>query len=139
MNTERISQHWHGIGPEKANLVGAFYQRLFERHPRLRPLFPDSIDHQMEKMLETLALVAEHSDIPNTVHPRLVRVGAAHQRYDLTEADFNDFIDVLIETIAEFNPDQWCDECGNAWRDALRQVVLPAVREGMQQSRTAPA
>jgi len=131
MNTERISQHWQGIGPNKAALVAAFYQRLFERHPRFRPLFPAGVEHQMEKMVDTLALVAEHSDTPNAIHPRLVRVGKAHRGYELSEADFDDFIDVLIETIAEFNASQWCEACGDAWRQALQQVVLPTVRKDM--------
>ena len=131
MNTERISQHWQGIGADKPALVNAFYQRLFERHPRFRPMFPEGIEHQMEKMLDTLALVAENSDTPNAIHPRLRRLGEAHRRYELSEADFDDFIDVLIETIAEFNPAQWCEACGDAWRQALQQVVLPTVREGM--------
>ncbi|MGA7799287.1 MAG: globin domain-containing protein [Gammaproteobacteria bacterium] len=131
MNTERISQHWLGIGPNKSELVTTFYRRLFERHPRFRVLFPLAIERQMEKMVETLALVAEYSDTPDAIHPRLMRVGEAHRRYDLSENDFDDFVDVLIETIAEFNSEQWCEECGDAWRQALQQVVLPSVREGM--------
>ncbi len=131
MNTQRISQHWMGIGGARPQLVATFYCRLFERHPRFRPLFPEPIDHQMGKMLETLALVAEHADAPGAVHPRLRRIGAAHDRYGLTAADFDDFIEVLIETLSEYSAREWCEGCEQAWREALQRVVLPAVREGM--------
>lgn len=131
MNTERISQHWLGIGAHRPELVADFYQRLFRRHPRFRPLFPDDIDHQMGKMVEALALVAEHAGSPHTIHPRLVRVGAAHRSFGLSEQDFDDFIEVLLETLSHYNEAQWCEECEQAWREALQRVVLPAVREGM--------
>ena len=137
MNTELIERHWNGIGERQRALVEIFYYRLFARSPRFRPLFPDSMDHQMEKMVQTLALVAQESDAPALIRPHMTRVGARHGQYDLSSDDFTDFISVLLEVLGEYNTACWTAACQQAWRDALNCVVLPYMMQGITQARQA--
>lgn len=130
MNTELISQHWDGIGDRELELVAKFYERLFERHPRFKELFPDTMSHQAEKMVQTLALMAKHSEDEKTVHPHLEKVGARHRQYRLALSDFDDFLTVLMEVMGEYNAPAWSPECEAAWRDAFRRVVMPAMAGG---------
>ena len=127
MNTELIGQHWDGIGEKELELVETFYERLFERHPRFRSLFPATMSHQAEKMVQTLALMAKHSDDAKLLHPHLERIGGRHQHYGLAFEDFEDFLAVLMEVMSEYNAKAWSPQCEAAWREAFRRVVLPAM------------
>jgi len=130
LNTELIAQHWDGIGDRELDLVADFYQRLFERHPRFKGLFPDAMGHQAEKMVQTLALMARHSEDEKTLQPHLDKVGARHRQYQLALSDFDDFLTVLMEVMGEYNPQAWSTRCETAWREAFRRVVMPAMVPG---------
>ena len=125
MNTELIAQHWDAIGDKTHELVETFYQRLFESHPRFRPLFPDAIDHQMEKMVEMLALAAKESDSPQVLNPHLARIGQRHKQYDLSRQDYEDFIAVLVGVMGEYNSKCWTPECEKAWGEVLEKIIMP--------------
>ncbi len=131
MNTQLIELHWDGIGDRRRALVETFYGRLFARYPRFRPLFPESIDHQMDKMVQTLELVARESDAPALIRPHLLKIGARHSEYNLTSQDFEHFVSVLLEVLGEYNRSCWSAACAQAWREALAQVVLPYMAAGM--------
>ncbi|HKK04773.1 MAG TPA: globin [Gammaproteobacteria bacterium] len=134
MNTELIAQHWDGIGDKELELVSAFYERLFERHPRFRELFPATMSHQAEKMVQTLALMAKHSEDEPVLHPHLEKVGARHRTYGLALSDFDDFLSVLMEVMGEYNPKAWSPQCEAAWREAFRQIVVPAMAPGVTEA-----
>ena len=55
------------------DFVEAFYQRFFERFPDYRPLFPLELNpRHLEKMVQTMALVANLSDERSSIAPHML-------------------------------------------------------------------
>lgn len=136
MNTALIQQSWNSLSGHHHDLIDAFYERLFERYPSFEQFFDmDRMGQQMDKMMNTLALVACYSEDGGLIGPRLRRIGAAHAHYGIGEADLQRFSEVLVEVIGEFcrryNPEGWTAECERAWLSAFQDVVLPEMAGAM--------
>ena len=132
MNTELIAETWHALGDRQAQFIEAFYDRFFERFPGYRKLFPHELrTAHLEKMVLTLALLADLSDDRTAIAPRLHKLGAAHKPFDLELRDFNNFKAVFIEVLGPQLGKQWTAAAAKAWNDAFDAVLIPLLREGM--------
>lgn len=133
MNTELLGKVWDSLGDRQVEMVTTFYTRFFDRFPDYRGLFPDTLDRQMKKMLETVAMIARTSDETEVMHPHMAKVGSKHVAYQLTEQDLINFRDVFIEVLSEFaDQEQWSDTCQNTWHQVFEEHVIPHMMKGMQ-------
>jgi len=132
MKTELIAETWEALGADQRDFVEAFYRRFFERFPDYRPLFPLELNPQhLEKMVRTMALVANLSDDRSSIAPHMHRVGQAHKAYDLSARDFDNFKRTFLELLGERLGGQWSAEAEKAWNDAFAAVLVPLMREGL--------
>ncbi|MDX1375347.1 MAG: globin [Burkholderiales bacterium] len=132
MKTELIAETWDALGSGQRAFVEAFYQRFFERYPDYRPLFPLELNPQhLEKMVQTMALVANLSDDRGSVAPHMHRVGEAHRAYGLTARDFDNFKRTFLELLGERVGARWSAAAQQAWSDAFDAVIVPLMREGV--------
>lgn len=133
MKTELIAATWEALGEGQREFVEAFYQRFFDRFPDYRPLFPLELDERhLEKMVQTMALVANLSDDRSSIAPHMHRVGHAHRAYGLTARDFDNFKRTFLELLADRLGKQWSTEAEKAWTDAFDAVLVPLMREGLE-------
>ena len=132
MNTELIGETWNALGSAQRDFVEAFYRRFFERFPDYRPLFPLELNPQhLEKMVQTIALLASRSADHSRVAPYLHEVGRAHRAHALTARDFDNFKRTFVEVLGEHLAGQWSAEAARAWNDAFDTVLVPLMREGL--------
>jgi len=132
MNTELIAETWEALGASQRDFVEAFYQRFFERFPDYRPLFPLELNPQhLEKMVQTMALVANLSDDRSRIAPQMHRVGQAHKAYGLSARDLDNFKRTFIEVLGERLGGRWSAEAEKAWNEAFDAVLMPLMREGL--------
>ena len=134
MNTALIAGLWDDMAGRRLEIIKRFYGVFFERYPQYTKHFPPMMDHQMEKMVESISMMARMADDPNIIGPHLVKLGKAHERYGLNEADMNNFRDVFLEVMAEFAGDRWDDRTAHAWRSAFDDVLIPKLMEGVWQA-----
>lgn len=131
MKTEIIAETWDALGPNQTEFIEAFYQRFFERFPAYRVHFPHKLNAKhLEKMVQTMALMAHLSDDRGVITPHMHKVGAAHKPYDLKPRDMENFKAVFLETLEERLGDRWVSDAARAWADAFDQVLIPLMREG---------
>jgi hemoglobin-like flavoprotein len=131
MKTQIIAETWDALSPNQTGFVEAFYQRFFERFPAYRVLFPHKLDAKhLEKMVQTMALMAHLSDDRSAIAPHMHKVGAAHKPYDLKPRDLANFKTVFLETLEEHLGGRWVPDAAQAWSDAFDQVLIPLMREG---------
>ena len=136
MNTELIARTWQALGDRQAQFIEAFYDRFFERFPGYRKLFPHELrTAHLEKMVLTLALLADLSDDRSAIAPRLHKLGAVHKPFDLELRDFNNFKAVFIEVLGPQLGKHWTTAAAKAWNDAFDAVLIPLLREGMEGDR----
>ncbi len=131
MNTELIAQTWFVLGERQAAMIEAFYDRFFERFPDYRRLFPAERDpYLLQKMVETMSLVARLGENRPIIAPRLQGVGDHHQPYRLGEGDLRNFRDVFIEVLGEQCGPTWTEAAADSWRGAFDEVVIPLMMKG---------
>jgi hemoglobin-like flavoprotein len=141
MNTELVAQTWQALGERQPQFVEAFYERFFERFPGYRKLFPRELRAaHLEKMMQTVALLADLSEDRGDVAPRLRKLGAAHRPFDLAPRDFGNFKAVFIEVLRSYAGPAWSAQAAKAWSDAFEEVLFPLMREGVaREARRAAA
>lgn len=133
MNSELIGQTWDKLSGQHQEIVTTFYNRFFEKYPNYRALFPESLDRQMKKMVDTMALIARVSDETEVAHPHLVKVGSKHSGYKINREDLDKFKRVFLEVVGEYCGDEWNEECEKAWITAFDQHVIPYMMHGLKQ------
>lgn len=132
MNGALIEQTWQLLGDRRGQFIDAFYERFFERFPGYRKLFPRELRAaHLEKMVLTVALLADLADDRARIAPHLHRLGAAHRPFALQPRDFGNFRDVFIEVLGLQLGAQWTPAAEQAWREAFDEVLIPRMREGM--------
>lgn len=133
MNTELIAQTWHALGERQVEFMEAFYRRFFERFPGYRKLFPHQLrPAHLEKMIHTMALMANLSEDQAIIAPHMRKLGAAHKPFDLERRDMNNFKGVFIEMLGEHLGARWTVTAAQAWSSAFDEVLIPLMREGMK-------
>lgn len=130
VNTELIAHTWGRVDDPVAFVEG-FYARFFERYPAYRRLFPQRLDaRHLDKMVQTMALLARLSEDTSTIAPHMHKLAAAHQPYALAPRDLQNFKAVFIEALAARVGAAWSPAAEQAWSAAFEQVLIPMMREG---------
>lgn len=132
MNTTIIAETWYALGNRQAEFVEVFYGRFFERFPGYRRFFPQTLrPAHLDKMVQTMALMAKLSEDRTVIAPHMHRLGAEHVAYDLKPHDFDNFKAVFLEVLGEYLGERWQPAASQVWSDVFDQVLVPLMREGM--------
>jgi hemoglobin-like flavoprotein len=135
MDMDLIRNDWNALAGRRTAFTQRFYERLFERHPHYREMFPESMDAQTERMVEMLSGVVRFADHANLVRPYLEEVGHAHRRTGIGHEDVQNFTDTFIETLGEICDDAWDARHADAWRLAFDDLIVPLFEEGLKNTR----
>ncbi len=106
------------------HLTKLFYDRLFERHPLMVPLF-SGIDliEQRQKLAQALVLTVRWLDQPAALERYLSELGVRHLRWGVSEEDYAAVGEVLLEVLADVAGDHWNTELHTAWSDAYAAIA----------------
>lgn len=85
----------------EASFADAFYTRLFEVAPELRPMFPADLAGQGRKLMTTLAFAIGALDRPDVLAPAVRELGTRHVGYGVTEAHFQPVGTALLDTLSD--------------------------------------
>jgi nitric oxide dioxygenase len=114
-------------------LTSRFYDELFGLAPEVRPLFPEDLTLQRQKLFDELtAIVAavaqgEHVD-------RAARLGARHLDYGTAPAHYEAVGRALMTALAGALGERWTDETAEAWAVAYQEVAASMLRGADQTS-----
>ncbi len=133
MNIQLVGQTWDHLGNRHQEMIEVFYKRFLDTYPEYRQHFPASMDHQMKKMVDTMALVARVSEETEIMHPQMMKMGGRHAQYRINAEDLKNFQRVFVEVLSEFCGDHWTSECVDAWNDVFAQHIIPYMSEGLLQ------
>lgn len=109
-----------------------FYTNLFKAAPGVRPLFPESMFEQSEKLWQTIAKVVASADDLSAIQNELREMGARHVTYGAEPAHYAVVSEVLIQTLAILTPEDWTDDTQAAWQAAL-DAICSTMLEGKAQ------
>lgn len=110
------------LGDANVAATNAFYANLFKVAPGVRPLFPEDMFEQSEKLWNTIVKVVESASDLTELETELKALGARHVNYGAEPAHYVVVTEVLIQTIATLMNDRWTEETHETWKTALGEV-----------------
>lgn len=109
-------------GMEQA-FAGAFYARLFQIDPTLRPLFPHDLSDQGVKLMKTLAYAVAALDRPEALQPAVFALGQRHAAYGVTADMAAPVGAALLDTLAVALGEGFTPEARAAWSGAYAALA----------------
>ena len=100
----------------------AFYVKLFQTAPAVRPLFSEDMFEQSEKLWQSIVMIVESADNLDQIRLALMALGKRHVDYGAEPSHYAIVTDVLIETMSTLMRDEWSADYRAAWTAALGAV-----------------
>ncbi len=105
-----------------------FYEKLFERAPQVRSLFPENIFEQSLKLMAMIGEVVNNLENLDYIRDDIRQMALRHQEYGAKPGHYNVVGEVLLDTFGEMLAEHWTPETEDAWRAAY-QVLASAMKE----------
>jgi hemoglobin-like flavoprotein len=103
-------------------VVLLFYGRLFELQPSLRNLFKADIQAQAQKLVDTLAVVAEAAGDLQALSPFLRQMGRKHASYGVLPEHYDLVATALLWALGQALQENFDRETRAAWTSMLQAV-----------------
>jgi len=111
------------VFPVKMSMATAFYERLFEIAPGVRPLFPENMVHQREKLTDMLAFVVRNLGDTETLVISLEGLARRHKGYKARPEHFGPVGEALIYALDSHVKGGLTDAQKEAWVDGYTLIV----------------
>lgn len=124
-----VQESFAQLAPQADALATAFYARLFEIAPQVRPMFTGDMDAQGKKLMRTLGLAISESRRVAQVVPVLEELGRRHMGYGALEAHYPLVGEALLWAIGRQLGPAFTPEIQEAWAalyGRLSQIMLRA-------------
>lgn len=109
---QRIEAHGHVAAL-------AFYRRLFELDPSLRPMFRTDIETQAAKLIDMLSAALAMLEKPAQLRATLEDLGARHVGYGVKPEHYDTVRAALIDMLATVLGPEFTPSLRAAWTDLL--------------------
>jgi len=133
-NFELVKKSWSVIAKIDFEIVGgAFYIRLFQIAPELRPLFQtNSMTEQSVKLGCMLSYVISKFEQADAIIAEVKSLAQRHTKYGVKEEHYTAVGNALLWTLEQGLGEYWNEELSNAWidfYDTLSAVMIAAQRD----------
>jgi hemoglobin-like flavoprotein len=103
------------VAPVADRVATLFYEDLFQRDPRLRPLFKEDMTEQRQKLMAMLGTAVAHLGNWEKIAAAVQALGRRHVAYGVKPADYNTVGTALITTLEKGLGDDFTPEVRDAW------------------------
>jgi len=124
----RIRLGFSAVAADADRFIADFYARLFEVAPTLRPLFPDDLSSQRDKLKHMLAMLVAGLDRPVALTSALATLGDRHRAYGVVKADFIVVGRALIDTLDAHLGEQFSPADRHAWTTLYSRITAIMTR-----------
>ena len=119
LNVQLLRDSFIGISHKADHLSENFYDILFTKHPKVRPLFANvRMDEQRSKFIRSLAVILRNLENPQYLSDYLGGLGLIHKAYGVKAELYPVVGEVLLEAFEKTAGDQWTPEMRQAWTEA---------------------
>jgi nitric oxide dioxygenase len=113
--------------------VDAFYNRLFELAPEVRPLFKRDMGLQAKKLSDMLVWVIGHLEHPEELSRELRTLGSRHRDYGVEIDQYAPLGSALIWMFQRTLGDRFSSEMEEAWLEAYA-FISSAMERGAREA-----
>ncbi|MFK0259051.1 globin domain-containing protein [Streptomyces sp. NPDC090445] len=118
-------------------LIDRLYDAMFEHHPYLRGLFPDSMAFQRAHLEQALRYLIDNLHQPDALAAFCARLGRDHRKLGVRPVHYEVFEASLVEALRGYAGGGWSRELEQAWLRMLRFAVAAMVA-GAEQALAEP-
>ena len=108
--------------PVAEDVAEAFYSRLFELDPSLRPLFKSDMREQQRKLMATLQVVIGGLAAPEKIIPAARELGKRHVAYGVRDEHYDTVGAALIDALARGIGADFTPEVREAWGEMYDRI-----------------
>nr|WP_260614921.1 globin domain-containing protein [Streptomyces sp. WAC05292] len=123
-----------GPSPE---LIDRLYDAMFEHHPYLRGLFPESMAFQRAHLEQALRHLVDHLHRPDELRAFCTRLGRDHRKLGVRPVHYEVFEASLAEALRGCAGAAWSPDLEQAWLRMLRFAVAAMV-DGAEEALAEP-
>ncbi|KAA6186639.1 hemin receptor [Thiohalocapsa marina] len=129
-----VRESWARLLPMRKQVCADFYQRLFQRHPELRPLFKGDMERQASLFTTMMNTVVSALDNPDPVVPLVRMAGARHADYGVAPEHYGKFREALLASFAEALGADFTPQVRTAWTEAYAELAR-TMQQGAEELR----
>jgi hemoglobin-like flavoprotein len=127
-----VKNSWKMFRKIDAGLIGdVFYSKLFFENPKLRQMFPASMEHQYKKMIVMLSVIISKLDKLNEITGDIKVMALKHERYGVKPQHYRLVGKALLWTIERGLGNDWNDKVKEAWLACytkIAETMIAAIR-----------
>jgi hemoglobin-like flavoprotein len=117
---------------DAAVVADVFYSKLFFENPKLRQLFPASMQHQYKKLIDMLSVIISRLDKFDEVTKDIKAMAVRHEQYGVKPHHYRLVGNALLWTLERGLGNYWNDELNAAWfacYTALAETMIDSIRK----------
>jgi hemoglobin-like flavoprotein len=127
-----VRKSFDALWPFRRKLAEQFYGRFFELAPDTRRLFPDDLEKQQLKLMDTLAAIVGTLDQREIFQSIISHTGRKHAEFGVQRSHFVAFGDALIWGLQRQFGSEFTPEMQQAWivlYDAIQAEMMRAAKD----------
>jgi hemoglobin-like flavoprotein len=126
-----VRKSFDALWPFRRKLAEQFYGRFFELAPDTRRLFPNDLEKQQLKLMDTLAAIVGTLDQREIFQSIISHTGRKHAEFGVQRSHFVAFGDALIWGLQRQFGSEFTPEMQQAWivlYDAIQAEMMRAAK-----------
>jgi hemoglobin-like flavoprotein len=112
---ELVRTSWDAVGGDVDGAAALFYGKLFAAAPAVRPMFPEDMKAQGQKLMQMIGTAVNNMERVEQIVPALEALGKRHVGYGALPDHYPVVGEVLLDTLATALGDDFTDEMRAAW------------------------
>lgn len=120
---ELVQSSFKKVEPIATTAGDLFYGRLFEIAPEVRPMFPDDISDQRDKLMKMLATAVNNLHRVEEIIPAVQDLGRRHVDYGVKDAHYDTVGSALLWTLEQGLKDDFTAEVKEAWTETYMTLA----------------
>ena len=110
-----VQASWKKVVPISETAADLFYGKLFELDPSLRELFPEELDEQKKKLMQTLSVCVNGLNDLGQIVPSVQALGQRHVGYNVKDQHYDSVGTALLWTLAQGLGEDFTTDTEKAW------------------------
>lgn len=128
-----VKQSWKSFRNVDAHVIGdLFYSKLFFDNPRLRKMFPKTMDAQYQKLIDMLFAIVCRLDDTDTLAKEIETMAIRHGSYGVKPDHYRLVGNALLWTLEKGLGNDWNNNVQEAWRSCYAMVAEMMIAAGRQ-------
>ncbi len=124
LDTNLLQSSFLKIEPQADEFAATFYQILFDKYPRIQPLFlATDMEEQKIKLIKSLKIVIENVSKAEILTATLEDLGARHIQYGAVLNDYPLIGDALLQALEKHLDKDWNAEVKQTWTKAYGAIA----------------